>query len=299
MTTIEQFYKDSAVLFPAGVNKEIGHFNVFKIDDFIARVNKKGAMPYDRRAYYKISLIKGRNRAEYADKVIDIEKQALLFATPRIPYNYRPQDDDQGGYFCIFTDEFMTPAKSGVILEDLPLFQPGGYPIFQLSAQESEDLMGLFRKIFTDLASDYPYKYDLLRNYVLELIHYGQKLRPASTLNPVHNASTRVTSLFVELLERQFPITSSRQQLSLRTARDYADRLAVHVNHLNKVLKETTGKTTTEIIGGRVLQEAKVLLKQTDWNISEIAWSLGFEQLSNFSNFFRKHTAQAPHSFRA
>jgi AraC-like DNA-binding protein len=299
MTTIEQFYKDSAVLFPAGVNKEIGHFNVFKIDDFIARVNKKGAMPYDRRAYYKISLIKGRNRAEYADKVIDIEKQALLFATPRIPYNYRPQDDDQGGYFCIFTDEFMTPAKSGMILEDLPLFQPGGYPVFQLSAAESEELTALFSKMFTELSSDYAYKFDLLRNYVLELIHYGQKLRPASILNPVHNASTRVTSLFIELLERQFPITSQRQQLGLRTARDYSDRLAVHVNHLNKVLKETTGKTTTEIISGRVLQEAKVLLKQTDWNISEIAWSLGFEQLSNFSNFFRKHTAQAPHSFRA
>jgi AraC-like DNA-binding protein len=105
--------------------------------------------------------------------------------------------------------------------------------------------------------------------------------------------------LFIELLERQFPVTSPRQQLGLRTAKDYANRLAVHVNHLNKVLKETTGKTTTEIISGRVLQEAKVLLKQTDWNISEIAWSLGFEQLSNFSNFFRKHTAQAPHSFRA
>jgi len=72
----------------------------------------------------------------------------------------------------------------------------------------------------------------------------------------------------------------------------------VHVNHLNKVLKETTGKTTTEIISGRVLQEAKILLKQTDWNISEIAWSLGFEQLSNFSNFFRKHTSQAPNGFR-
>src|ERR1700722_3859003 len=299
MKTLEQFYKETTGLFPDGINKEIGHFNVFRIDDFISRDGRKGAMPYDRRAYYKISLIKGRNRVEYADKVIDIPEQALLFATPKIPYNYQPLDGDQGGYFCIFTDEFMPPAKSGVVLEELPLYQPGGYPIFQLSAQESEDLMGLFHKIFAELASDYVYKYDLLRNYVLELIHYGQKLRPASTLNPVHNASTRVTSLFVELLERQFPITSSRQQLSLRSAKDYADRLAVHVNHLNKVLKETTGKTTTEIISGRVLQEAKILLKQTDWNISEIAWSLGFEQLSNFSNFFRKHTSQAPHSFRA
>jgi AraC-like DNA-binding protein len=299
MTTLEQFYKEAAVTVPAGINKEIGHFNVFRIDDFISTNAKKGVMPYDRRAYYKISLIKGRNRAEYADKVIDIAEQALLFATPRIPYNYRPLDEDQGGYFCIFSEEFMTPAKSGVILEELPLFQPGGYPIFQLSVEELDELTGLFRKIFAELASDYVYKYDLLRNYVLELIHYGQKLRPASILNPVHNASNRVTSLFIELLERQFPVTSPRQQLSLRTAKDYAGRLAVHVNHLNKVLRETTGKTTTEIISGRVLQEAKILLKQTDWNISEIAWSLGFEQLSNFSNFFRKHTSQAPYSFRA
>jgi AraC family transcriptional activator of pobA len=299
MKTLESFYKDTAILFPDGINKEIGHFNVFKIDDFISRDGRKGAMPYDRRAYYKISLIKGRNRVEYADKVIDIAEQALLFATPRIPYNYQPLDGDQGGYFCIFSEEFMTPAKSGVVLEELPLYQPGGYPIFQLSAEESDELTGLFGKIFAELASDYVYKYDLLRNYVQELIHYGQKLRPASTLNPVHNASARVTSLFIELLERQFPISSPRQQLNLRSAKDYADRLAVHVNHLNKVLKETTGKTTTEIISGRVLQEARILLKQTDWNISEIAWSLGFEQLSNFSNFFRKHTAQAPHSFRA
>ena len=85
----------------------------------------------------------------------------------------------------------------------------------------------------------------------------------------------------------------------LRTAKDYADRLAVHVNHLNKVLKENTGKTTTDIISSRILQEAKILLKQTDWNVSEIAYSLGFEQVAHFSNFFRKQTAMPPVAFRA
>ena len=299
MTTLEEFYKDTGTLLPAGINKEIGHFNIFKIDEFISKAAQKGSMPYNRRAYYKISLINGRNRAEYADKVIDIEKNALLFATPRIPYNYQPLDEEQSGYFCIFTEEFLTQAKSGVILEDLPIFQPGGYPVFQLSEEQVQELTLLYRKMFNELSSDYAYKYDLLRNYVLELIHYGQKLQPASSSYPVHNASARVTSLFIELLERQFPIESLQQQLNLRTAKDYADRLAIHVNHLNKVLKETTGKTTTEIIGGRVLQEAKILLKQTDWNISEIAYSLGFEQLSHFSNFFRKHTAQSPNAFRA
>ena len=149
-----------------------------------------------------------------------------------------------------------------------------------------------------EIASDYAYKYDLLRNYVLELIHYGQKLQPATALYSVHNAASRVSSLFLELLERQFPIESPQQRLNLRTAKDYAERLAVHVNHLNKVLKENTGKTTTEIIGSRVTQEAKILLKQTDWNVSEIAYSLGFEEVAHFSNFFRKQMDVSPAQFR-
>jgi len=80
----------------------------------------------------------------------------------------------------------------------------------------------------------------------------------------------------------------------LRTAKDYAERLAVHSNHLNKVLKESTGKTTTEHISSRLIQEAKILLRQTDMNISEIAYSLGFEQLSHFSSFFKKQTSLTP-----
>src|ERR1700761_5599829 len=297
-TSLEEFYQQTSNLIPEGINKEIGHFNVFKIDEFIHTAAKKGVMPYNRRAYYKISMIRGHNRAEYADKVINIEKNALLFATPKIPYNYVPQDEDQAGSFCVFTPDFLAQNKTGMALEDIPIFQPGGYPVFQLTDEEFDKVMPIFDKMYDELASDYAYKYDLLRNYVLELIHFGQKLQPASTLYPTHNAAARVSSLFIELLERQFPIESPNQRLSLRTASDYADRLAVHVNHLNKVLKENTGKTTTDIISSRVVQEAKILLKQTDWSVSEIAWSLGFEQLAHFSNFFRKQTSFAPVAFR-
>jgi AraC-like DNA-binding protein len=153
--------------------------------------------------------------------------------------------------------------------------------------------------MYKEIASDYAYKYDLLRNYVLELVHYGQKLQPATALYSAHNESARVSSLFLELLERQFPIESPRQKLLLRTAKDFAGRLAVHVNHLNKVLKENTGKTTTVHIANRVVNEAKILLKQTDWSISEIAWCLGFEEVAHFSNFFRKQTSFAPIGFRS
>jgi len=297
--SLEDFYKETSALVPADINKEIGHFNIFKIDDFTASLKKVSTMPYNRRAYYKISIISGRNKAQYADKEIDIEKNALLFATPKIPYHYVPQDDNQFGYFCIFTHDFLVQNKSGVVLDDLPIFQPGGYPVFQVTDEAVEEITSIFKKKYKEISSDYAYKYDLLRNYVLELIHYGQKLQPATSLYPSHTAAARVSSLFIELLERQFPIESPHQKLQLRTAKDYASRLAVHVNHLNKVLKENTGKTTTDIISSRIVQEAKILLKQTDWNISQIAYSLGFEEVAHFSNFFRKQTALAPLAFRS
>ncbi|WP_174236909.1 AraC family transcriptional regulator [Mucilaginibacter sp. L196] len=298
-TSLDDFYKRNAAPLPNGITKEIGHFNVFEAETLFDKKTGTRIMPYSRRAYYKISWIRGKSRAEYADKVIDINESALLFATPKIPYNWIPADSDQTGMFCIFTADFLTPHKAGVSLDDLPIFQPGQLPVFQLSAEEVKEIEYIFRKMHKELGADYKFKYDLLRNLVLELIHYGQKLQPMQAISTAQNASERISSLFIELLERQFPLESMNQRLNLRTAKDYADRLAVHVNHLNKVLKEVTGHTTTQIISNRVIQEAKILLKQTNWNIAEISYTLGFDDLSHFSNFFKKQTSFTPVTFRA
>ena len=270
--SLDEFYAQYATaagaalhtLLPPDIQREIGHFNLFNVADLFRRYPDLPPMPYDRRAYYKISLIRGRSRAEYADKVIEIAQSALLFATPKVPYHWLPLDAAQAGHFCIFTDAFLLPAKSGVRLDELPLFQPGGYPVFALTDAECDELEATFQKMTRAIASGYAYKYDQLRTYVLELIHFGQTLQPAPVRHPARSASARVASLFAELLERQFPLDTPRQRLQLRTAKDYADRLAVHVNHLNKVLKEHTGRTTTVLIQGRVVEEAKLLLTQTD-----------------------------------
>src|SRR5690606_10783316 len=255
-------------------------------------------MRYDRRSYYKISLINGSNLVEYADKVLPIAGKALLFASPRIPYRYVPRTEDPSGYFCVFTPQFISKVQSGLILEKLPLFQAGGLPVFAIDDSAYGELEQLFLKMDRELMSDYPFKFDLIRAYVVELLHMGQKLQPVRAVEENGNAAIRISELFVELLERQFPVNDPSQSLALRTAQDYAGRLAVHVNHLNKVLKETTGSTTTAIIRGRIFEEAKILLRNTDWTVSEIAYGLGFEQLPHFSNFFKKCSGQSPLRYR-
>jgi len=85
----------------------------------------------------------------------------------------------------------------------------------------------------------------------------------------------------------------------MRSASDYASRLNVHVNHLKRVVKDTTGKNTSQIIAERILQEAKILLKHSRWNVSEIGYASGFTEATHFNNFFKKRTMLTPLKFRA
>ncbi len=277
---------------------DLGHFNVFEIAKFYFGENSKCEMSYNRRLYYKISLIKGRNLVEFADKTVMIENQGILFASPKIPYRYTAQDNNQQGRFCVFTKEFMTKSKIGLNIEELPIYQPHSDFVFQLSDAQYSDMEAIFIKMDQELSSDYPYKYDLLRNILMELIHTGQKLKPMEAVAPVTNAATRITTLFIELLERQFPIENDAQKVLLKNPIEFAHTLGIHTNHLNKVLKETTGNSTTEIINSRIAEEAKILLKQTQWNVSEISYSLGFDEVAHFSNFFKKHAGLSPLKFR-
>ena len=82
---------------------------------------------------------------------------------------------------------------------------------------------------------------------------------------------------------------------------DYAFRYDVlrnYVNHLNHAVKEVTGKSPSVLISARIINEAKALLKYSDWSVSDIAFSLGFEYPTYFNQFFKKNTGVTPLSLR-
>src|SRR5207244_7989840 len=95
-----------------------------------------------------------------------------------------------------------------------------------------------------------------------------------------------------------FPIESVDHPRQLKTAQDYAKSLNVHVNYLNRAVKDVTGRPTTAHITERIISEAKALLQHTDWNIADIAYSLGFEYPTYFNNYFKKMTGTIPKSLR-
>ncbi len=111
-------------------------------------------------------------------------------------------------------------------------------------------------------------------------------------------SAQRISDAFLELLDQQFPIRD-KHAISLRYASQFAGKLNIHVNHLNRSLKATLNKTTTQVISERILQEAKFLLRSTTWSVTEISTALGFSELTHFNNFFRKHAKVNPTKFRA
>ena len=73
-------------LLPNEIQQEAGHFNVFDLGSLAQPVRPKPMAPFPCRAYYKISMFSGRSRAEYLDKIIDMEQHTLVFSTPKIPF---------------------------------------------------------------------------------------------------------------------------------------------------------------------------------------------------------------------
>lgn len=293
--SLEDFYRIKLQVIPPDLQKDIGHFNVFRLEDCVGE--KGQPVKYSRREFYKVTLIRGKNLYHYADKSLEVDGSTLMFFNPRVPYTWQPMSGELTGFFCIFREGFFNGSMRGNINE-LPMFAPGAKPAYVLNKAQDKMVSELFAKMLAEIKSDYRYKYDLIRNYVTELIHTALKMQPSETLYEHPDANSRITALFIELLERQFPIESTTQRFLLRSPQDFAKHLAVHVNHLNRSIKQTTGKTTSHHIFDRMVSEAKALLKHTTWNISEIGYCLGFEEPSHFNNFFKKITGLTPSRFR-
>lgn len=269
-------------------------FKVYEIDSESPVVRS-----YSRKDFFKICLNKGRNIIHYSDKSYETKGAILFFGNPHIPYSWEIASPDYSGYACLFSEDFLKTSDRTESLLQSPLFKLGGTPILHLDDKQEEFVSDIFRRMIAEQESGYAFKAGLIRNYVDIIIHEALKMQPSKSFSQHKNAATRITSVFLELLERQFPIESTEHPLQLRTAQDYAQQLSVHVNHLNRSVKEVTGRSTTTHIAERIVTEAKALLQHTNWTVAEVAYALGFEYPTYFNNYFRRIAGVAPSALRA
>ncbi len=276
-----------------GVNMEDLRLKGFKVHELPAVVDIP--VPRGRRDYYKMGLVTGEMTVGYGNQLLAFQDTVLFFVNPNVPRSVVRRSASTTGYACIFTETFI---KRKEILKESPLFHVGDSPVIPLNGEQVVFMTGIFQKMLAVYNGDYPYKGELIRNCIELVIHEALRIQPSKNASSVINAATRITRLFMDMLERQFPIERSNDPLRLRTAKDFAEGLSVHVNYLNRKVKEVTGKPTSVHIAERIAAEAKALLQHTDWTVADISYALGFEYPTYFNNYFKRVTGVTPKSFR-
>lgn len=96
----------------------------------------------------------------------------------------------------------------------------------------------------------------------------------------------------------QFSKNVFKDCIKERSPQYYADLQNITSRHLTSIVKSVTGKTASQIIAGFVMNEAKILLQNTDKTVMQIADELNFSDAYSFSHYFKRYEGKSPAYFR-
>ena len=193
------------------------------------------------------------------------------------------------GYMGGFSTDFLctSPAMAG-IYKGIAFVQAGGTRITRFDHSRSGFVEVLLERIMAETLA-VPQSNDVIRanlnSFLVEIATESEK------------GQTRHNSLQNALSNRFMKMVFENGQKNL-TAAEYAEKLNVSANHLNKTIKQNTGRPVTYWINESTMLAAKTLLKNTDLTMSEIAAQLGMMDPSYFARRFRQHERMSPTDYR-
>jgi AraC family transcriptional activator of pobA len=291
--TIHEYHRTCEVDLTTAIQTPgLGQCNIYATEQ-----SRPRRLPYGRRTFYKMHLLSvGSGCLHHASRSLRVERPALIFTNPLVPYAAHYDAGPQQAIYCSFNEEFWQGSgwANSPSLAESPLFRPDSSPVLQLEKAQLARLQPLFEQLAAQATSDYAHRCEVLHTYLQLILHEALRIEPQPAQAIPPNATGRIVALFLGLLNRQFPLVTVAQPLPLRTPQDYAEELAVHVNCLNRAVRDVTGKTTSQHLAERLVLEATTLLQHSHWSISDIADALGFAYPTYFHKFYKKHTGGTP-----
>ncbi|MBO0358849.1 helix-turn-helix domain-containing protein [Hymenobacter sp. BT186] len=221
----------------------------------------------------------------------NLQPGSLFFMTPGQVHHWQLSADAEG-YVVLFEPDFYLLRYPGNRLFEYPFFQHAHPPVLYLPPNETE-IQFLMERMWMEHVTPAPQQDEVFRSYLhlcLELAARHFPTAPAPAPDEPRHA---------QQVLREFGASINQQFRVHREVQYYADQLHVSPNHLNALCRRQLGKTASSFIQERVMMEARRLLRHTDATVAQIADTLGFEDASYFSRYFRKHTGLTAEVFRA
>lgn len=147
----------------ADVNQNEKIISIFRLEE--CDFNKESKMPCAREGFYEITLARECNETHCTDKSVQ-----LVFLNPQVMHTIENPAKDKTGFRCIFSKSFFADPVNAK-LDALPMYKEGGR-CYALNERQDQYISAVFSRMLEEVDSGYTYKYDLLRNYIFEIIHF-------------------------------------------------------------------------------------------------------------------------------
>jgi AraC-like DNA-binding protein len=241
-----------------------------------------------------------KNNIRYGRKAIDFQDGNLVCIAPNQTIeidNEIEEREDKIGWGLFFHPDLIRSTSLNEKIKNYTFFSYEVTEALHLSDKEKTILFECVQKIRSELQEniDVHSQYiivstiELLLNYCLRF--YGRQMitRCQSNKSVLTQIENILTKYFVE--------TKFKEQ-GLPTVKFLADKVNLSPSYLSDLLKKETGKNAQEHIHFYLIEEAKNSLLNSDKNISEIAFDLGFEYPQYFNKLFKQKTGKTPMEFR-
>lgn len=268
-------------------------FHINRIEDYIRLVKfpmKSDLIPRRITLFNFFFMTKGKSIRSKGLNKYEFGANTFFFIPAYEITTHEVISPEAEGYYCHFSLDLLTSDyRLKDLLSDFSFLNFNCYPLVIVDEKAKEALFPLLFRLEQEYKKGAECRYEILRVYLMALF---------TELNAFIAPPQYVASNAASILTEQYKNALSQHIYQKQKITDYADMLAVTPNHLNKCVKSTLGKSAHDLLSEMLILEAKVLLKQTNMTISEIAYKIGRNEISDFARFFKAQTGMKPSEYR-
>ncbi|MEZ4830037.1 MAG: helix-turn-helix transcriptional regulator [Bacteroidia bacterium] len=234
----------------------------------------------------------------YGRQSLDFQDGSLVCIGPNQVItidNETEAEKDVRGWGLFFHPDILYGSSLGDKIQEYSFFSYDMSEALHLSAKEEQILSDCIKKIETELLENIDeHSQRLLVSNIELLLNYCSRYYDRQFITRKRNNS-KIAGQVERLLKACF---EKNAESPLPSVKQLADMVNLSPGYLSDLLKKETGLNAQDLIHYHLIEAAKNMLLGTDYSVSQIAYSLGFEYPQYFSRLFKQKTGQTPIEFR-